>query len=206
MKDIFNISVEKLISDFDSIPQERKEKLLGVAAYIKDKLVSGGTAKLIFICTHNSRRSHLAQIWAQAAAEYYGVSNIECYSGGTEATAFNANAVSALQRAGFEIEKMSGENNPVYSVKYSDGKEPLKCFSKVFSDKENPQKDFAAVMTCSQADEACPVVPGAEKRFSISYEDPKKFDGTPQEKEKYDERCRQIGTEMFYLLSLTKES
>ncbi len=188
--------IKEMISDFDSIPSVRKNKLLEVADYIQMKLENDDVAKLNFICTHNSRRSHLAQIWTSIAAHYYGIENIKTYSGGTEATAFNPRAVKAIQGAGFKVEDPGGEN-PKYQIFYSEDAKPMICFSKKFDDSSNPDKNFAAVMTCSDADANCPFVPGAEFRKPITYRDPK-------ESETYDERCRQIATEMFYKLSQLK--
>lgn len=193
--------IVQLKDSFELIPNERKELLNQFAQYISSKLKEKKEINLIFICTHNSRRSHISQIWAQTAAEYYGIENIKCYSGGTEATAFNPRAVKALQKSGFKIEKKDDSNNPVYIVYYSDDKEPVKCFSKVYSDSFNPQKHFAAIMTCSDADENCPVVFGAEKRFPIRYDDPKEFDNTDLEEIKYNERVEQIGIELLYAFS-----
>jgi len=184
-----------------NISSERKELLNKFAEYIADKRIKGQPVNLIFICTHNSRRSHLSQIWAQLFAAYYGLREINCFSGGTEATAFNPRAVSCLKEQGFRITSEGDDSNPVYSVAFSDEREPLLCFSKVYDHPENPQKDFAAVMTCSDADENCPFIPGAEKRFPVRYEDPKKFDDTPLESEKYSERSIQIASEMSYLFS-----
>lgn len=197
--------ISKLESDFDSIPSVRKKELGNVADYIQSKLNDSGIAKLNFICTHNSRRSHLAQIWTAVAASHYGVENIETYSGGTEATALNPRAVAALERAGFEIENPGGEN-PKYQVQFDDDIESMTCFSKTFDHPANPDSEFAAIMTCSDADENCPFVPGAEFRKPITYRDPKESDGTDQESKIYDERCKQIGSEMFYMMSLVKES
>lgn len=194
--------VIQLMNLFENIPPERKELLKSFAEYISKKLKDEKEINLTFICTHNSRRSHISQIWAQTSAEYYGIPNIKCYSGGTEATAFNPRAVKAMQKAGFKIEKKDDSVNPVYHVSYSEDKEPVECFSKVYSDEFNPQKDFAAIMTCSDADENCPVVFGAEARFPIRYDDPKEFDNTEIEEAKYDERVEQIGSEMLYLFSL----
>lgn len=206
---LYNKLAEKintLKNSFNSIPGERKKLLNEFSEYITNKLRDGKEVNLVFICTHNSRRSHIGQIWAQTAAEYYGIPNIKCYSGGTEATAFNPRAVKSLQKAGFEIEKKDDSDNPVYLVNYSDEGEPVECFSKVYSDKYNPQKDFAAIMTCSDADANCPVVFGAEARFPIHYEDPKEFDGTDLEEEKYDERVEQIGREMLLLFEVVKKT
>ncbi len=186
---------------FDGIPDERKNQLEEIAAYVKEKTDANKNVPLTYICTHNSRRSHMSQVWAQTAAYYYQIPNVQCYSGGTEATAFNPRAVKALKKAGFNIEKTGDEANPLYLISYSKEAKPLKCFSKRFEDDFNPQTHFAAIMTCSDADEACPFVPGAEVRFSIPYDDPKVADDTPEEETRYDEKCRQIATEMFYLFS-----
>lgn len=194
-------TIEELKQGFDEIPTDRKSNLGDVASFIKQELEESDTARLNFICTHNSRRSHLAQIWAQTAAVHYGIEGVKTYSGGTESTAFNPNAVAAVERAGFEVENPGGENTK-YSVRFSDDADPMICFSKTFDDPANPSKDFAAIMTCSDADANCPFVPGAKYRKPITYRDPKEADGTDKEKETYDERCRQIGTEMFYMMSL----
>lgn len=192
--------IKTLEKNISGIPKERKRELRPVADYINAKRGTGDPAKLTFICTHNSRRSHLCQIWAATLAEYFGIAQVQSFSGGTESTAFNPRAVKAVERAGFTIESPGGEN-PRYKIYFDGEKEPLICFSKTFDDSYNPQQNFAAIMTCSDADRNCPFVPGADKRFSIPYVDPKESDDTPQETETYDERCRQIATEMFYLMS-----
>lgn len=193
--------ITRLVSDFSSISEDRKKDLKDVANYIRTKLSAGEPAKLNFICTHNSRRSHLSQIWAQTAAAFYSIDKIETYSGGTEATAFNPRAIAAVERAGFKVEDPGGEN-PGYKVSFSEESEAMVCFSKKFDDDFNPDDNFAAIMTCSDADENCPFVPGAEFRKPITYVDPKEADGTDREAEVYDERCRQIATEMFYMMNL----
>jgi len=195
-----NNYIENIKNSFGEINPKRKELLNEFASYIDNELYNRNKVNLIFICTHNSRRSHMAQIWAATAAAHYGIENIRCYSGGTEATAFNPRAVKALQKAGFDINVDKNGDNPVYNVKYAEDKF-LKAFSKVYDDDQNPKDNFTAVMTCSDADENCPYIPGAKERFSITYDDPKEFDGTELEEEKYDERCRQIATEMFYVFN-----
>jgi protein-tyrosine-phosphatase len=198
-----NKYIEKLQIDFSAIPEERKLILKELADYIQAGKNKNKEVNLIFICTHNSRRSHLSQIWAITAANYYGIKNIKSYSGGTESTAFNARAVAALERVGFVIENPGGEN-PHYQVKFSNQAPSIECFSKKYADASNPQKDFAAIMTCSQADAACPNVFGSDERISLPYDDPKASDGKPEEKATYDERCKQIATEICYAFSLVK--
>lgn len=197
-------TVEQLTSEFNDIPLERKAILRELTQFVQMKVDSKLPVYLNFICTHNSRRSHLSQIWAQAAAYYYNVPEVFCFSGGTEATAFNPRAVRAMQQAGFTIVIADDGTNPVYDVKYTSELPGIKAFSKKYDDPFNHNKDFAAVMTCSHADENCPVVLGAIARIPLRYEDPKNFDDTPQEAAKYTERVRQIGREILYAFSQVK--
>jgi arsenate reductase len=189
------------IQEFDNIPHERRDDLRKLAAYMHDRAKAGQPARLTFICTHNSRRSQICQIWAATAAAYYGRSGIEVYSGGTEVTSFNARAVTALRRAGFVIDEPKATQNPRFRVRFSAAGPELECFSKFYGEASNPKTDFCAVMTCSQADKQCPFVRGAAKRLSLPFDDPKVFDNTPQESKTYDERCAQIARELLFVFS-----
>lgn len=195
--------IASFLSEEPRIGEDRRRALLRIARYVEAGLEQGGPVNLTFICTHNSRRSHFGQIWAAAAAAWYGVEGVHTFSGGTEATAFNPRAVAAAERAGFRIEKPGGDN-PRYRVSFADGGPESVCFSKKYDDPFNPQNNFAAVMTCSEADENCPFIPGASLRVSIPYVDPKEADDTPEETDRYDERCRQIAEEMFFVFSHVK--
>ena len=199
-----NPIVQKLTKEFDLIPAERKEILEELSVFIESKVKANQPVYLNFICTHNSRRSHLSQLWAQAAAYYYDISNVHCFSGGTEATAFNPRAVKAMREAGFQITVIKESDNPVYEVRFAMDAKPVIAFSKKYDDPFNHNTDFAAIMTCSHADENCPMVLGASKRIAITYNDPKDFDGTPQEAEKYKERVLQIGREILFTFSQVK--
>lgn len=187
--------------DLTSISAERKATLQPLIDFIQSKTSAEQPIRLNLICTHNSRRSHLAQIWAQTAAFYYNVSDVFCYSGGTEATAMFPMVAETLAGQGFSINAISQGDNPVYAVKYAANEPPIVAFSKTYSDDFNPEAGFAAVMTCSQADGGCPFIAGAEKRIAITYDDPKAFDGSPQQQEKYAERSLQIAAEMCYVFS-----
>jgi arsenate reductase (thioredoxin) len=154
--------IDRAVLHTPGLPRERKLLLDQVAAFVSSKRRAGETAELTFVCTHNSRRSQMAQLWAAAAAAHFGVEPVRTYSGGTEATAFNPRAVTALTNAGFQIENPGGDN-PRYRVTYADGGPVLTCFSKTYDDAFNPREGFAAIMTCSEADEACPVVHGAAR-------------------------------------------
>lgn len=187
--------------DVSKISEERKQVLNSLIDYIQNKVDNSNIINLNFICTHNSRRSHLSQIWAQTMASYHGIQNVYCYSGGTEATAMFAMVAKTLTNQGFVVNNLSEGNNPVYSIKFSDNEHPVICFSKTFDDDFNPKSEFAAIMTCSHANENCPMVFGCEARIPITFEDPKAFDGTPQQEEKYLERSLQIATELKYVFS-----
>ncbi len=189
-----------LANNFKEIPAARKQLLEKIADYIKPKHAANEAINLIYVCTHNSRRSHLGQVWAAVAAAYYGVNNVHTFSGGTEATAFNPNAINALTAAGFTIQKTDESNNPVYNVFFADDKFST-CFSKVYNHKANPVTNFAAVMTCSDADENCPFIPGCDLRIGTTYNDPKAFDNTILQNEKYTERSNQIAMECLYVFS-----
>ena len=185
--------------DTDFIAHERKEILQILTYFIKSKININANINLNFICTHNSRRSHLSQVWAQAISAHYKIKNVYCYSGGTEATALFPSAVEALQSSGFKIKKLSKGLNPVYAIKYAENTHPIIGFSKTFDAEFNPTSKFAAIMTCSSADKGCPFIVGAEKRIPLTFEDPKVFDNTPQQLQKYKERSLQIATELKYI-------
>lgn len=191
-------SIGRALDGIDAIPQARKELLGRAAGYVSSRLAEGQDALLTFICTHNSRRSQMGQLWAAAAAAHFGIDGVRTYSGGTEVTAFNPRAVAALERAGFAVENPGGDN-PHYLVTFSRSGPVVECFSKTYDDPFNPSEAFAAIMTCSEADAACPVVLGAAVRAPLRYEDPKVADGTPSETRAYDGRSLQIATEMLYL-------
>ncbi|MGB3774460.1 MAG: protein-tyrosine-phosphatase [Leeuwenhoekiella sp.] len=187
--------------DIKIIPEDRKILLKPLVDFIQGKVANKQPVRLHFICTHNSRRSHLSQIWAQTMAQYFNFQNVASYSGGTEATALYPAIVETLKKSGYEIGMISSGDNPVHYIKYAANEPAVIGFSKKMDDGFNPDSGFAAIMTCDSANEACPFVPGAEKRIPITYEDPKKFDGTPQQAEKYEERSLQIAAELFYVFS-----
>jgi len=186
--------------DTSTISESRKQVLQPLSDYIKNKIKNDEAISLNFICTHNSRRSHLSQVWAQSLAYYLGIKNIYCYSGGTEATALFPVAATTLKNNGFHVSKLSESSNPVYSIKYAPDAHSIIGFSKTFDDNFNPKNNFAAIMTCSSADEGCPFVNGSDRRFPITFEDPKAFDNTPLQEEKYHERSLQIATELLFVM------
>lgn len=197
--------VTEVTSSFESLTEDRISLMESVADYFLNELTTKGSVEPIFICTHNSRRSHLAQIWCQVAAHFYEIPAVMCYSGGTEATECNIRTIRAMRRAGLSIVSESPKENPLYLIQYADGQIPARAFSKKFSSSENPSEKFAAMMCCSDADDACPLVSGSNGRFQLHYQDPKRSDDSPQESAIYDESCMLIAREMFYAMSQLRE-
>lgn len=194
-----NTFIEKL--DISEISKERLEILMPIITHISEEINANKRINLNFICTHNSRRSHLSQVWAQTIAKFYNLNSVYCFSGGTEVTAmFPASGV-ALQDAGFLIKKLTDTKNPIYSISSDENALPIIGFSKRYDDDFNPENDFTAILTCSSADKDCPYIPGANKRIALTYEDPKAFDNTSQQREMYFVRSKQIATEMKYIFS-----
>ncbi len=204
---IMNSSLKTIVTEilnFNFIDNQRKTILQPLVAYIQDKVNNNQIINLNFICTHNSRRSHLAQVWAQFAAAYYNIQNINCYSGGTEETALFPKVAETLENQGFQILKIADNKNPIYAIKFDENCLPIIGFSKKYDDAYNPISNFVAILTCSQADDGCPFIAGAEKRIPITYEDPKISDGTTNQTEVYQQRSIEIATEMMYVFSQIK--
>jgi arsenate reductase len=210
-KDFFYPDLDHYLKDiekeFIEIPESRIEILRQLGDYMISAMKKGQQAQLVFICTHNSRRSQFGQLWAYTAAQFYGLQNIHTFSGGTESSAFNPRAVAALKRAGFQVAEGEGHmDNPRYMISSGENLGGITMFSKKFDDDTNPDVGFCAVIICSDADKACPIVPGAEDRISMPYEDPKAFDDTDREMAKYDERCRQIACDVFFTFRYVRDN
>ena len=204
MISLINTYCNELTKEFDLIPLERKKALADISQYIKTRIVLNEPVNLMYICTHNSRRSHFGQIWAHVAAYYYGVKNAHTFSGGTEETSFHQNAINAIERVGFKVTSNHKGVNPHYYLLFNEQEPPIVCFSKVHNHAVNPKNNFAAIMMCSHAEQNCPFISGAEMRIATTYNDPKKFDNTALQNIIYDERCKQIAVETFYVFSMLK--
>lgn len=186
------------------IPEDRLPVLKVLEKYLTDKIQNNKPIVLNFICTHNSRRSQFAQVWAQVLADYFNL-EIKSFSGGVEVTAFNPRAIAALERIGFKVENSQGNiPNPTYVIKYTSEGNQIFGYSKLYDHKDVENKDFVAIMTCSDADQNCPFIPNAEARVSLTYEDPKRYDDTSQEQEAYTQRSRQIASELYYIFNNLK--
>ena len=196
--------IQKVILDIDKVPNKRKKLLSDIADYIKQSCLNENMANIIFICTHNSRRSQLAQCWSIASYQYYKLKNIKFFSGGMEITSFNLKALNALKRSGFIIDQ-KGQKEHVYLLKTSKNSAGKKFFSKMYDSMSNPKRKFLSIITCSDADKKCPVVKGADKKIFLPYEDPRISDGLDLEESVYDQSCYIIAQEMFYIMKKVRE-
>jgi arsenate reductase len=184
-----------------NVSAERIAILTPLQTYIQNCKNENKSIRLMFICTHNSRRSHFSQIWAQTMAAYYQVEKVETYSAGTEVTAIYKTVLSSLKTVGFQVNAITEGTNPIQAIKFGENEVPIIGFSKSLTSTFNPATEFAAIMTCSAAAENCPFIIGASQRIPLTYEDPKAFDDTVHENEKYLERSLQIAEEMKYIFS-----
>jgi len=186
---------------YDGISSERKAVLKKIALCINEMKASGSEVNLLYVCTHNSRRSHFGQVAAALAAAFYGITDMHSFSAGTEVTAMNHNAVNALTVLGCEVLKEGDSNNPNYRVSFG-VETDIVCFSKMYNDTTIPKHNLIAIMTCTNAEQNCPFIPAARYRISTPYADPKQSDGSGQEAQTYYERLTQILTETLYIFSL----
>lgn len=183
------------------INAKRKKVLEQLAHHMQEALQTHKAVNLLFICTHNSRRSIFCQIWADVIAQQMGFSQVHSYSGGTTTTEVFPLVIETLKKQGLQAEPLSQGANPLYAIKYADYQPPVNAFSKDYTHFINPKRNFIAVMTCDQADQNCPSVIGAEKRIALSYKDPKAFDQHERQHEVYRERSLQIAAELRYAFS-----
>ena len=158
--------------------------------------------QFIFICTHNSRRSIFAEVWAGILADYYQLP-VKAYSGGTEVTAVHQNTLQCLENNGLSIVKQNDQQNAKVQVRYGPNQQ-LTTFSKLSDDPGNPQQNFSAIMLCDNAAENCPFIPNALNRINLTFSDPKRFDHTENKLEKYQETFMQIGRELHFLFRRLK--
>jgi arsenate reductase len=189
-----------------TLDENRKNLLQKIArSIVSTYKANNEQVHLNFICTHNSRRSQLGQVWAFFASHYFDL-NITAYSGGTEVTAFHRNTVRTLKEVGFSfhIEEFSHQN-PVYQISFPETRNYILGFSKTFDHSMN-KAPYIAITTCDSADQNCPYIAEAAERFHLPYVDPKVSDNTPEQSETYLKTNETIAAEMHYLFGLVKSS
>jgi hypothetical protein len=205
---------EWLTTSYDLIDEPHRQAGAKLVEWLVSNHRTGEPLHVTVICTGNSRRSMLGAVLGNIASAYHGLPEIRFHSGGTAPSAFNRRTIATLQAIGVDIEPTGSEAprgepdtpNPIHRVRWGSsrpGEPPLEMteFSKTYQDPANPSTGFAALLVCGEADAACPAVIGASVRISMPYLDPKLFDDSPYEAQKYAERRDDIGRLMLSVLS-----
>jgi len=198
---------DMLTTSFDMIDEAHRDAGGKLVDWIVENFKSGQPLQLTAICTGNTRRSILSATMGNIAAAYYGMPEIRFHSGGTAPTAINPRTIKALKEIGVAIEPTGQEAprgepnaaNPIYVIRWGTGLEARE-FSKTYFDASNPQQRFAALMVCGETDTECPVVKGATVRIEMPYLDPKIYDDSIYESQKYAERRDDIGRFMLSVM------
>ena len=187
------------------LSDDRKKLLLKISEGISTEYKKEGIVNLNFICTHNSRRSQLGQVWCFFAANHFDL-NINSFSGGTEVTAFFRNTVKTLQSVGFSFHLANfSHQNPKYVISFEGTSKSILGFSKRYDNVEN-KNPYIAITTCNNADTNCPFIPEAIYRFHLPFVDPKSSDGTELQEESYLKTNQQIAAEVYFILNEVKKS
>ncbi len=158
---------------------------------------------MTFICTHNSRRSHLCEIMFRSASKFYGLDSVTTYSGGTEGTALYPAVAESCARHGFTTNEVQAHGQRAWKIYHDILEEEISTpllFSKEYTHNANAQEGYHAIMVCDSANEECPVVFGAKQRYSLLFVDPKHSDGGRKQAEVYDNTLRTIAQEMGYIV------
>jgi arsenate reductase (thioredoxin) len=188
------------------LDKNRRQLLTSIAQFIAEEIKANKKVNLNYICTHNSRRSQLAQVWSSYACNYFKLSEVNSFSGGTAITAFYRNTVKTLQEVGFNFQIVEfSHQNPVYAINYKNCIDPIIGYSKLYDDEYN-KKPFIAIITCSNAEENCPFIPDTIERFHLPFNDPKSFDNSLNQAEKYMETNKQIAGEIHFIFEKIKMS
>jgi arsenate reductase (thioredoxin) len=210
---------DTLTASFDMIGETHRLAGQKLVDWISKNYRPGERLDVVVVCTGNSRRSILGSTMGNMAAAYYGMPEVRFHSGGTAPTAFNARTINTLKEIGVVIEATDKEAargepqtaNPVYRVCWGTpgetGSPPMEAieFSKRYDDPANPQKGFAALMVCGEADAGCPFVKGSALRVSMPYLDPKIYDGGAYETAKYAERRDDMGRLMLSVMMQARQ-
>mgnify|MGYP000459728331 CR=1 FL=1 len=143
INDKLKSNCDKLLNEANRIiPSARRALLDEVAAFMRKEIEEAVTdtrdVSLVYLCTHNSRRSHFAQVWGHIASVIFQVKNLRTYSGGTVATECHPNTIAALKHIGFKVIcKDLSADNPLYNVYYNEN-DFISCYSKANTDESIP--------------------------------------------------------------------
>ena len=162
----FQQALENLVLD-----DQRTALLQTIAKSIIQLISEKRKINLNFICTHNSRRSQLAQVWSSYASSYFKLNKIESFSGGTEVSAFFRNTVKTLQEVGFIFQLIEfSHQNPYYSISSHQHVKPIIGFSKLVEHEINKKRyDDSELYCCSGIGGYCVIISPTNSTILASF-------------------------------------
>lgn len=194
--EILKQKIKALEAEVEGTSLHRKRVLDQIITYIRKQQSNNQSVQLMFVCTHNSRRSQFGQIWTAILSAHYGL-NLLAFSGGTEVTKTHATVLDVFKQLQVPILSEDETTNQKHLI-HIDNK-TITVFSKLYNHPHNPKSNFAALMTCSEAAENCPYIQGCDLRIPLSYDDPKIFDGTNEELNAYQKTSDEVARELVYV-------
>ena len=112
--------------------------------------------RVLFVCTHNSARSHMAEAMLNAWAG----DRFAAFSAGTEATGIRPETIQVMEEIGLSLDGHRSKTIDEFRG------QPFHWF----------------ITVCDEAQKNCPILPGAEQVDHWSIEDPSLAEGTPEER------------------------
>lgn len=191
MSDIVTSLFTKILPDVSQIKESRLKILDHIARQLVNVIQQDDEANVVFVCTHNSRRSQIAQVCLQLFLQELNIKNIGVFSCGTEKTHIPPQIFALFKRQGLEVRESKNDSIEVFNQ--------IVLFSKTYEDDSLPKRSIA-IMVCDSASETCPFVPSFNQRISLEFRDPKQADGSPEEEKSYNKAWIKIATEMAYLV------
>ena len=201
---IINEYVRDFPKEFRKIPEDRRYRLNEIVYFLEEQKVENDPWQLLFISTNQSSVSQMAQVWSKAAAYYFGFTNFESFSAGLDPRTISVKMITSLEKAGFIVYKNNVDGVDVYRIKYSYNLDPIVSFPKKINHVRNPNQDFMAVFVEENADMNVQNIKGTYNRLLLTYDDPVGYEGSEQEQVMYEESCKKVAVEMFYVFSLLR--
>ncbi len=198
---IINEYVRDFPGEFRKIPEDRRYRLNEIIYFLEEQEKNNAPWQLLFVSTNQSSISQMAQVWAKAASYYFGFTNFDSYSGGINPDEISVSTITTLEKAGFIVYKNEINGTGVYRIKYSYNLKPIIAFPKKIEHVKNPYSDFMAVIVDENAEINIQKIKGTYHRLFLDYEDPIGYEGSELEDQMYEESCKRVAVEMFYVFS-----
>jgi ArsR family transcriptional regulator, arsenate/arsenite/antimonite-responsive transcriptional repressor / arsenate reductase (thioredoxin) len=172
----YSVSLQELANAFRTAAERLHPALLTQAPLEEVTTTIEEPLRILFLCTHNSARSQMAE----GLARHLGNGRVEAFSAGTEATFIKPEAIEAMRQRGIDI---SGQESELLTT-YLD-------------------EDFDYVITvCDAARESCPFFPGGKRQIHWSFADPSDVEDPTQRQAAFNRTARELGNRIQFLIML----